>query len=67
MILGPVVVQVAALTGWVAAAIAVGGFLAHAWEAIAGGSEQRLRRLTAIGGLGGVMAVAMTLLVGALT
>jgi hypothetical protein len=61
----PIVVQLAAVTGFAAAAIAVGGFVFHAREAIAGGSEERLRRLTAIGGLCGLIAVAATLLVGA--
>ncbi|HEX2392204.1 MAG TPA: hypothetical protein VHI77_04725 [Solirubrobacterales bacterium] len=66
MLLTPVVVQVAAVTGFMAAAIAVGGFLAHAREAMTGGSEEDLRRLTAIGGLYGLVAVAVTLMVGVL-
>lgn len=58
VLLDPVVIQIAALTGFMAAAIAVGGFVLHAREAIAGASEERLRRLTALGGVGGLVVVA---------
>ena len=66
MILDPVVIQLAALTGFMAAAIAVGGFLAHAREAIAGQSEGRLRSLTAVGGLFGLGLAVLTAIAGAL-
>jgi hypothetical protein len=48
--------------GLTAAAIAVGGFLAHVRPALAGDDEQRLREATVIGGLGGI-AVAVTVMV----
>jgi hypothetical protein len=50
MVFEPIIVQLAAATGFMAAAIAVGGFLAHARPAIKGESEEELRRLTAVGG-----------------
>jgi hypothetical protein len=40
--------------GFMAAMIAVGGFLAQAVPALAGRDEKRLRRLTAAGGLWGI-------------
>jgi hypothetical protein len=39
--------------GFMAAAIAVSGFLTHAWPAMAGRDDVALRRATVIGGLVG--------------
>ncbi|HSK49622.1 MAG TPA: hypothetical protein VK889_03910 [Solirubrobacterales bacterium] len=41
------------LMGTLAASIAVGGFLGHARPALTGGSEQKVRAATVIGGMGG--------------
>jgi hypothetical protein len=64
MIVDPAVVQFATATGFLAAAIAVGGFLAHARPAIGCKHDSELRRLTAIGGLWG-FASALVILVSA--
>jgi hypothetical protein len=60
-----VVLQFATATGFLAAAIAVGGFLAHARPAIAGEVDSVLRRRTAIGGLLG-FAVAVSVIGGSM-
>jgi hypothetical protein len=44
------------VTGLLAAATALGGFLGHAGLAIAGAAEMKLRRATAVGGLLGIVA-----------
>jgi hypothetical protein len=66
VLVSPVLVQLASATGFLAAAIAVGGFLAHAFPAIRGGRDRELRRRTAIGGLLGfataVFAIAATVI-----
>jgi len=54
----------ATVAGLMAAAIAVGGFLAHAVPALAGWDEKTLRQITVIGGLwgvGGAIAVVVCL------
>jgi hypothetical protein len=40
--------------GFLAAAIAVGGFIAHIGPAFSGWSEERLRQATVAGGIGGL-------------
>jgi len=55
---GTLVSSAATGTGFLAAAIAVCGFLAHAWPAMVGKDEVEIRRATVIGGLGG-FAVAL--------
>ena len=46
--------QSATAIGLIAAAIAVGGFLAHAGPVLAGWDEEKLRQATVAGGLWGV-------------
>jgi len=48
--------------GFIATAIAVGGFLGHAGPALASWDEEELRRATVIGGLWGV-AIAVCVIV----
>lgn len=49
--------------GLIAAAIAVGGFLAHARPALSGADERRLRAVTVIGGIwGSGVAIAVIVL-----
>jgi hypothetical protein len=48
--------------GLMAAAIAVTGFLTHAWPAISGKDEEDVRQATVIGGLAGFL-VAVGLLI----
>jgi hypothetical protein len=50
-----------------AAAIAVCGFLAHAWPAIAGKSEVELRVATVAGGLFGFLIAALVIVLSGLT
>ena len=57
--------QSAAAVGLTAAAIAVGGFLAHAGPALAGRSEEDLRRVTVVGGLWGMGMAALVILLSA--
>jgi hypothetical protein len=52
--------------GLVAAAIAVGGFLAHAGPALSGADEQRLRKATVRGGIGGIVIAACVILLSVL-
>jgi len=66
MLVDSIVLQLATATGFLAAAIAVGGFVAHAGPAIAGREDSELRRRTAIGGLYG-LAVAVLLIVASAT
>jgi len=61
MLVDPVVVQLATATGFSAAAIAVGGFIAHARSAIAGRPDSALRRRTAAGGLCGLAAALLAI------
>jgi len=51
---GSIVSPFATDFGLLAAAIAVGGFLAHALPALSGASDEKLRRATVGGGLGGI-------------
>ena len=55
MLIDSIVIQFATATGFLAAAIAVGGFMAHVRPAITGAPDSILRRRTAIGGLGGLV------------
>lgn len=63
MFVDSIVIQFATATGFLAAAIAVGGFVAHARPAIAGERDLELRRLTAIGGLWGLVTAAAIIVV----
>lgn len=65
MLVDPIVIQFATATGFSAAAIAVGGFVAHARPAITGKPDAALRRRTAAGGLCG-LAFALLVIVGSL-
>jgi hypothetical protein len=67
MVFGSLVGGAATLTGLVAAAIAVTGFLAHAGPALAGKSDDNLRRATVIGGLIGVVWATVIILLSAFT
>lgn len=51
--LGSVIDDGAAVTGFMAAAIAVGGFLGHAWPVIRRQDEAAIRVATVVGGLCG--------------
>jgi hypothetical protein len=51
---GAIVSQVAACTGILVGAIALGGFLAHVGPALEGAREDDLRKATARGGLEGL-------------
>jgi hypothetical protein len=64
VLVNPIVVQFAAATGFMAAAIAVGGFIAHARPAMAGESEETLRRRTAAGGVAGLATAALMICAG---
>jgi len=66
VLVDPIVVRCAAATGFMAAAIAVGGFIAHARPAIAGDSEEKLRRRTALGGVCGLTVAAVVIGAGAI-
>ncbi len=44
--------------GFIAASIAVGGFLSHAQPALAGKDEQAVKSATVLGGLGGFVVAA---------
>jgi hypothetical protein len=48
-------------SGLMAAAIAVFGFLSHAWPVIAGRDETAVRRATVVGGLGGFVTAVLIL------
>jgi len=61
VLVNSVVIQLATVTGFLAAAIAVGGFLAHAGPAMAEEADAMLGRRTAIGGLLG-FAAAVTVI-----
>jgi hypothetical protein len=64
MVVGSIATQFSSTAGFIAAAIAIGGFLAHARPAIAGKRDTELRRATAIGGLVG-LALALLVTVAA--
>jgi hypothetical protein len=51
--------------GGIAAAIAIGAFIGQAWSVLASDSEQRRRRLTAGGGLAGLIAIIGLILLSA--
>ena len=66
MVVGASIVnQFAALAGFMAAVIAVGGLIVHARPAMAGKHEAELRRATAIGGLCGLGLALLVLAVAA--
>jgi len=56
----------ATVAGFMAAAIAVGGFLAHAGPALAGKDERSLRRAVVTGGLWGVVGVIFVVVLSAI-
>jgi uncharacterized membrane protein len=60
----PIIAQFAAATGFMAAAIAVGDFVARARPAMVGESERKLRRLTAAGGAFGLAVVVLVTILG---
>jgi hypothetical protein len=61
---GRSVITIAATgAGFMAASIAVGGFIVHVGPALTGKDEARVRAATVIGGLGG-LAVAVLVIVG---
>lgn len=64
---GSILDQFAALSAFLATAVALGGFLGHALPALRGGGEQRIREATARGGLygigGGVLVVVLSAIV----
>jgi hypothetical protein len=62
MVLGSIMGTATATTGLMAAAIAVGGFVLHALPALSSAPDERLRRITVIGGLCG-LAVALLVIV----
>jgi hypothetical protein len=53
VVFGSLVSSAATGAGLMAAAIAVCGFLAHAWPAMTGKSDAELRMATVVGGLSG--------------
>ena len=65
-IAGEVLDQSALVTGFLAAAIAVGGFIGHSQEVLGRRSAERLQKATAMGGLyglfGGLFLVMIDLL-----
>ena len=61
MVVGTILSQSATIVGLMAGAIAVGGFLAHAGPSLADRSEQELRHATTIGGLGGLAAAVLVI------
>jgi hypothetical protein len=60
--LGSIINDGAALVGFMAGAIAVGGFLAHTRPALQGREEQEIRVATVIGGLVGLGLASTSLL-----
>jgi hypothetical protein len=52
--------------GLTAAAIAVGGFIAHIEPALSNADEQRLRKATVKGGIGGIWAAVVVIVLSAL-
>lgn len=62
MIVGALFLDAAAGAGMLAAAIAVGGFLAHAGPTFFGADEKKIREATVVGGLGGLL-VALVIIV----
>jgi hypothetical protein len=56
----------ATAAGFVAAAIAVGGFLAHAVPILASWNEERIRKVTVFGGLWGVAGAAFVIVLSAI-
>jgi hypothetical protein len=58
MVAGSIITELSSTAGLIAAAMAVGGFLAHAKPALARQHEAELRRATVIGGLIGLAVMA---------
>jgi len=58
--------QSASAVGLVAAAIAVGGFLAHARLALRGSTEEELRAATVVGGLWGTAGAGFIIVLSAI-
>lgn len=59
---GSILDQFAALAALLATGIAVGGFIGHAFSALRGESEVKVRQATAFGGLAG-LALALSVVV----
>jgi hypothetical protein len=51
--------------GFLAAAIAVGGFIAHIGPALSGKREERIRQATVIGGIVGLIAAGFVIVLSA--
>jgi cytochrome bd-type quinol oxidase subunit 1 len=57
--------RAASIAGALTGAIVVGGFLAHALPALRGASEEKLRRVTAIGGIAGLCVILVVVVLSA--
>jgi hypothetical protein len=66
MVVATLLDQSATATGFIAAAIAVGGFLAQAVPTIVARDEKRLRRLTVAGGLWGIVGAVSVIVLSAI-
>jgi hypothetical protein len=65
-LLGPLVGELAAVVGFLAGAIAVGGFLAHAGPVLAGDPEDEIRQTTVFGGMAGLSLGLLVMLLSAI-
>jgi hypothetical protein len=66
MLVGALVAQIATLVGLLAGGIAVGGFLGHAGPSLAAKSDQELRQATTRGGLVGLAAALLLVVLSAI-
>jgi hypothetical protein len=66
VIIGPLASESATVVGFLAGLIAVCGFIAHSGPVLAGGSEKRVRQATVIGGLGGLAAGLLVVVLSAI-
>jgi uncharacterized protein involved in response to NO len=66
MLVATLLDQSATATGFMAAAIAVGGFLAQAVPTLAGRDGRRLRQLTVAGGLWGIVGAVSVIVLSAI-
>jgi hypothetical protein len=64
MVVGSLVSNAATTVGFMAASIAVGGFIAHAGPALTNQSDSKLRYATVVGGLAGLGIAALIVSVG---
>lgn len=65
MFAGTFLGQLATIVGLMAGGIAVGGFLGHARPSLLGESELKLRRGTTVGGLVGLGAIGLAVVLSA--